>query len=203
MRFIFFDENVREHYLSETCNTFDAIYEDLPVMDSLHWYPAEEKACGWMIDTEGAPFLAEKDENGNLCVSWKDRFVIFEKDRIRIRAKRLCFHKGECRPNIAVSERRLDFHYKDTEYAVGLGKRKLQTIGGWSGYHYGYPRRRHSLFYQKNPLTKGVFLCTIIVSYLTNNSRKDDCLCQRNIALRRIPSRGFSSMRYQSSFTIA
>ena len=115
-----FDERVREHYLTETCTTFDAVYENLPIVDTLLWNKDEKRELGLMIDTDGVPFTVEKRNESELAVLWGEKSIVFREDRILVSPGTLHFYTGEHAPEILAEPNALRYRYRENEYALLL-----------------------------------------------------------------------------------
>ena len=115
-----FDERVKEQYLEKTCTTFDAVYENLPVVDTLSWNKDEKYDCGLMIDTDGSPFTTEKLADGILKVMWNDKYVIFEENKITVHANKLHFFTGDPKANLKASDHAISYEYKNTAYSLKI-----------------------------------------------------------------------------------
>lgn len=115
-----FDERVKEQYLEKTCTTFDAVYENLPLVDTLFWNKDEKYDSGLMIDTDGAPFTAEKLSDSVLKIKWNDNYVIFDETKILVHADKLYFHTGNHIPSIKVADNTICYEYKDIKYALKI-----------------------------------------------------------------------------------
>ncbi|MBE6593494.1 MAG: hypothetical protein E7642_05820, partial [Ruminococcaceae bacterium] len=59
-----FDERIKDLYYENTCTTFDAIYENLPIVDTMFCSDEAKKECGLMIDSNATPMTAEKIGEG-------------------------------------------------------------------------------------------------------------------------------------------
>lgn len=112
-----FDEQVNELYLTEKCTTANnAVYENLPIVDTLFWTPDEKKKCGLQIDADGSAFTAKKIGEGILAIEWKNGKVVFEDDKITVYAPVLRFYMGETNCEITVGQSGLEYKYKGTAY---------------------------------------------------------------------------------------
>ena len=126
-----FDERVPEHYLTEKCTTFDAVYENLPLVDALFWNDGENYKSGIQIDADATAFAVERRGEDSLAVKWKDREVVFLPDRIRVTSPELRFWavRAEC---LTVAGNTVEYHYRGTQYAlevIGAGmKQKADHI---------------------------------------------------------------------------
>ena len=105
-----FDERVEEAYLEKTCTTFDAVYENLPIINNLMWHPDNKKAAGLILDSAATPFVAEKVGDGVLAVRWSGGSITFCEDAIVIRAAReLTLSLGK--PDVVVEVDREGIYY--------------------------------------------------------------------------------------------
>lgn len=125
-----FDERKKELYIEDTCTTFDAVYENLPIVDT-KWVSADDKKQnGLMIETAGKVFDAKKLADGVLEVSFGDDRVTLCEDRIEIKAKKLILCKNSIRAEAVISDSDITFTYKGSNYALHLDGGKLSSDGG-------------------------------------------------------------------------
>lgn len=118
-----FAESVYEEYYDRPCETWDAAYENLPVVDTLLWEDKE----GLVLEEEAEPFSAQKEENGVLTVSWGEKSVTFRESGISLRNMGAFLKIGGNRAGIRLEDGRLKYSYKGTEYALEAeGGRILQ-----------------------------------------------------------------------------
>lgn len=113
-----FDEKTAEDYLTEPCTTWDATYENLPLVDTLT-LEKEKTPCGIVLDeATDKPYTAEKIADGTLAIKWRDKSVIFDENSIRIENSAAVFHKGNMEANIAVRGNCAEYQYKNKQYAL-------------------------------------------------------------------------------------
>lgn len=122
-----FDECVKDAYLENTCTTFDAVYENLPMVDTLSWNGEEKYDCGIVIDRNGKAFSTEKMAEGVLKVSWDDKYVIFEEDKIIVCANKLYFFTGQHVPSMELIGNAIYYEYKGTKYALQIVNANIVT----------------------------------------------------------------------------
>jgi len=111
-----FDENIKDKYIQDTCTTFDAVYENLPVIDTLNYSKGEKFNCGLVIDTNASAFDAVKVGDGALKIYWKDKSVVFDEEKITIVSEKMCFYTGSMQ--VRVSGNQILYSYKGTEYVL-------------------------------------------------------------------------------------
>lgn len=113
-----FDERVEEHYLTRTCTTFDAVYENLPLVDTVVGYAQERRECGLVIDTQGEAFTVQKTAEEALTASWTAHTVTFEPDAITVKAPKLYFYAARQPAQIVCEGQALAYRYKGVQYRL-------------------------------------------------------------------------------------
>lgn len=115
-----FDERIEDIYLKDTCTTFDAVYENLPVVDTMTCSDEDKKQCGLMIAAENRPFTVKKEADGVLRADFGERTVVFYDDRIEITTDLLRWYKNSIRGNVDVCKGGLLFEYKGHAYRADV-----------------------------------------------------------------------------------
>ncbi|MBR6725848.1 MAG: hypothetical protein IKL81_02545 [Clostridia bacterium] len=115
-----FDDRVKDRYLDETCTTFDAIYENLPIVDSRTGGAENRKQCGLAIDAEAVPFTVNKVADEVLRVEFAERAVTFYTDRIEIAADRLLWYREGGSADVTLDGEGLAFAYKGYRYRLDV-----------------------------------------------------------------------------------
>ncbi len=123
-----FDENVKDNYLEDTCASFYAMYENLPIIDTLRCSKNEKYDCGLMIDTDATEFHAIKTDDGVLKICWDDKSVIFSETKITIFSDKLRFYVGEAIFDLKVLENTLVYQYKGTQYRLRVEHAELTML---------------------------------------------------------------------------
>lgn len=118
--FFLFDERYAERYLEEVCTTFDAVYDNLPLMNTQNWTDKTDRTCGIILDTEGSEFSAEKRGEGELTVRWGDKWVNFCEDAVCVCAPRLIFRPGKPDTEIRREENTLYYNHRGFAYALRI-----------------------------------------------------------------------------------
>ena len=148
--FFLFDETVEDHYLSEVCKTSDAIYENLPIVNTQLWFDfSEKKNCGMVFDSNAEKFTVKKMSDSSLRVSWKDRYVQFEERRIKCKTDKIRFYLGNKvlrvgeeivdhnnngnkfyvnpKPDIKVCGNSIEYEYKGNKYYLNTEKADIKV----------------------------------------------------------------------------
>ncbi len=125
-----FDEQNKDLYLENTCTTFDAVYENLPIIDTSRCPDGERKQCGLMIESSGQSFKSEKIADGVLKIIFGDEHVIFYEDKIEVKAKKLLLYKNSINADVTEHSNGLSFNYKGIEYTLNVEDAKINCIDG-------------------------------------------------------------------------
>ncbi len=122
-----FDETVPEHYLHTPCDTWDASYENQPVVDTLLW----KGSTGMTFDLSGGP-LSVRREGENLLAQWDHRSICFTPDRLLLENIPVVDFSctGGC--EIRRQGQRLEYCHRGRRYAMGIdGAELLGKRHGW------------------------------------------------------------------------
>ena len=127
-----FNEQIAEDYLNTPCNTWNASYQNLPVIDTILWKENEKDNEGLILDEHGSPFTIKKIDNQVLAVTWAEKSVIFSENEIRIyHLNNLVYDFTGNTTKIHLEENTINFNYKNTNYKVTIYGAKLsQTESG-------------------------------------------------------------------------
>ncbi len=118
-----FDERIKDYYLDTQCTRFDAVYENLPIVDTIIWQKDKKENIGLVLDVNAEAFTAERVGNEDLCVKWSDKSVIFHPDSIEIiNCEELTFAPGEAKAEITLENNYVCYKYNEHDYS-------LQTSG--------------------------------------------------------------------------
>lgn len=115
-----FDDRIEDLYLKDTCTTFDAIYENLPIVDTMTAPDEDRKLCGLMIADSGKPFTAKKAAEGVLTVKFGDGSVTFFDDRIEIVSDELLLYSNSVKANVKPDADGLELEYKGHAYRLNV-----------------------------------------------------------------------------------
>lgn len=115
----FFDEKVKDYYLDIPCDTWNATYENLPVIDTLLWKEDEKCNDGLLLDESGSTFTIEKLADQVLAVKWGEKSVIFTENEIRIRnLDKLSYDFTGSTAAIQMESDSIAFDYKGSAYKI-------------------------------------------------------------------------------------
>ena len=109
-----FDERVYENYYEEPCDTWDATYENLPVIDTLLW----EDRDGLVLEENAAPFQVKRLQKDVLEVSWGEKAVIFHEEKIVLKNTAASLNPGGSKTAIAAEKQQLRYVYKENQYLL-------------------------------------------------------------------------------------
>ena len=111
-----FDERVTDKYIVEKCDTFDAVYENLPIVDSFTWTPEEKEKCGMVLDTDASPFTVRKICDGALAIEWDAQSVLLYEDRIELASPEAVLYIGNFADSVNIVDTGLEYQYKGYRY---------------------------------------------------------------------------------------
>ncbi len=113
-----FDEDVQDRYIVDTCTTFDAVYENLPIVDTRSSSADARKACGLMLDADGCPFSVEKVADGVLKATFGDKSITFFEDRMEINAPDARLYGNSLMAYVAAAADEVELVYRGRRYRV-------------------------------------------------------------------------------------
>ncbi len=113
-----FDDRVEDCYNAKECNTFDAVYENLPIVDTSYQKGDTDGGAGIVLDEAATPFTACKTGDSELTVFWNDKSVTFQKDRILINNCKLSFTYYMVNTKISINPSGIDYEYKGNKYSL-------------------------------------------------------------------------------------
>ena len=117
--FYLFDERVKEHYLESPCTRFDAVYENLPIVDTVIWTEGK-KDEGLMIDEDAKPFEVQKVGDSSLLVKTKEgeKKALFTEEKVEIYGEKLKYLPKNPKAAIKVEGNAVNYEYQGMEYAL-------------------------------------------------------------------------------------
>lgn len=115
-----FDDSVKDIYETAECTTFDAVYENMPIVDTIYQKGDTDGGLGMVLDTDGEPFSAEKIDENSLKISWCDKSVVFTNTSIILNNCKINFTPNMVNTKIDVKDTSLDFEYKNHKYALKI-----------------------------------------------------------------------------------
>ena len=117
--FYLFDENVPEHYIEDTCDSFYALYENLPVVDTVVWSEGIRENIGLTLDSSGGELLYENLSNTSVKISWKDKSVIFTPEGIETSGiSEMTYDPMKTQAEIEAGGQRINYKYKGAGYSL-------------------------------------------------------------------------------------
>jgi hypothetical protein len=122
-----FDEMAEDYYLERTCKTFDGIYENQPVVDTVR--DKDGVDTGWYIDCPASAFDIERVSDTELAVFWDTCRVTFGESEITIEGAGLSFDASRHLAKMNLSDSSLDFIYRDRPYSVKIEGGAISTEG--------------------------------------------------------------------------
>ena len=125
-----FDERIKDLYLEDTCTTFDALYENLPVVDTMTCPDEDRKRCGMMIRGANEPISVKKTGEGVLRAEFGSRAVTFYEDRLEVETEALLLYSNSIKASLTLTDDGLSFEYKGNEYGLLIKNARISEHGG-------------------------------------------------------------------------
>ena len=125
--FYLFDERIEDTYLEGICDTFDSVHENMPIVDTAYQKGDTDGGLGIVLDDAAAAFTASKTAEEELTVSWNDKSVVMQKERVILNNCKCKFTPRMVNTKISINGEDLDFEYKGHKY-------KLHTEGATLSY---------------------------------------------------------------------
>ncbi len=114
-----FDEKIKDYYFDEKCTRFDAVYENLPIVDTVIWQKDKSENIGIILDSNANSFNASRLKNDALSVEWGNKKIELYPDKIEIiNCNELVFDIGNANAEIDFSKDELKYKYKNTNYKL-------------------------------------------------------------------------------------
>lgn len=128
-----FDERIKDHYLTDVCKTSDAIFENMPVVDTQLWFDhGEKESCGLVLDSEAEAFRVERVGASALKVLWKDKYVLFEEEKISCKTDKIRFYIGRDKGK---NSTQTEYEYRGNKFFVNP-KPTIKVVGNAIEYEY-------------------------------------------------------------------
>ena len=117
--FYLFDERVPEHYMETTCDSFFALYENLPLVDTVVWAEDIRENIGLTLDNAGGAFSFERLSDTAVRISWSDKAVIFTETGIETAGvSEMTYDLMHCEAVITAAGDTASYRYKGTSYGL-------------------------------------------------------------------------------------
>ncbi len=114
-----FDEKIEDYYTHEKCTRFDAIYENLPIVDTVIWQKNNQENIGMVLDTDAEKFECCKTGENEITVCWKNKTVIFKENKILISGcDCIKYNLGKAQADVTVCDNNVNFCYKNNNYSL-------------------------------------------------------------------------------------
>ena len=117
--FYLFDEAVPEHYLEKTCDSFYALYENLPLVDTVVWAEDIRENIGLTLDEAGSAFSYEELSDTTVKISWDKKAVVFTEKGIETSGiPIMTYDLMNCAATVEAADHRIVYTYKGTRYSL-------------------------------------------------------------------------------------
>lgn len=117
--FYLFDGNVPEHYAEETCESFYALYENLPLVDTVVWAEDVRENIGLTLDTDGGELSLEILSDTAVKISWNEKSVVFTEDGIETQGVcEMTYALMNTQAAVEADGNRIGYAYKGARYGL-------------------------------------------------------------------------------------
>ncbi len=115
-----FDERIPDKYIQSSCETFDAQYENLPIVDTVRWQENNSHGIGIVLDTDGRNIQVENLNDDSIKAVWGKKSILFYPNHITVNGcDILSFDPGNATADISLKENKtLSYTYQGTEYSL-------------------------------------------------------------------------------------
>jgi hypothetical protein len=122
-----FDENCPEHYSGETCVTFDAVYENQPVVETIRWDSDFDAA--WYFDCKAESFVTERLSDTALKISMGDMSVVMDELSVEVYGSGISFNAPQHRAKMTLEENKISFEYSGRSYYLEVLEGRVERCG--------------------------------------------------------------------------
>ena len=117
--FYLFDERVPELYAEKTCDSFYALYENLPLVDTVVWAEDVRKNIGLTLDEDGRELSLEILSDTAVKISWGTKSVVCTQDGIQTSGVcEMTYDPMRKEADIRADGHRIDYVYKHSRYSL-------------------------------------------------------------------------------------
>jgi hypothetical protein len=120
-----FDERIEDIYNSMLCDTHDAVYENMPIVDTVYQKGNTDGGIGIVLDDDAKNIEIKKIADSELEVSWNNKSVIFRENEICINNCKLLFSYSMANTDICVKDHEIEYTYKGYKYLLKVSGGKI------------------------------------------------------------------------------
>lgn len=114
-----FDENVKDTYYNDVCKTFDAKYENLPVVDTVE--DADKENIGIVIGENEENFTATREDENTLLLRSGNKAISASEKGLSFRGyNKLILYRKNMKNIKKIEKNRIVFEYNGTEYRISV-----------------------------------------------------------------------------------
>ncbi|MBR3620759.1 MAG: hypothetical protein IKN56_04565, partial [Clostridia bacterium] len=107
------------HYIENTCESFYALYENLPLVDTVVWSEGIREAIGLTLDKSGGELSYEYLSDTSVKILWKDKYVIFTPEGIETSGiSEITYDLMNSEAEIEAGGHRINYRYKGSRYGL-------------------------------------------------------------------------------------
>ena len=118
--FYLFDERIKDIYLDGICDTFDSVHENMPLVDTAYQKGDGEGGFGIILDEASTAFTAMKSGEEELTISWSDKSIVLQKDRVLLNNCKFKFTPNMINTKNSVNDNFIAYEYKQNKYELHI-----------------------------------------------------------------------------------
>lgn len=124
-----FDERVEDRYIKEKCDTFDAVYENLPIIDTID--DAEKQNIGLLIDDNADSFAVQKETDSSISLKYNGKKIIADEEKIVFEGDwRLTLFKGKYAEIYNILPDKICYEHKGIKYNLCIENAEAEEKDG-------------------------------------------------------------------------
>lgn len=115
-----FDDKIEDVYNSTICDTYDALYENMPIVDTAYQTGDTDGGIGIILDDNAKDIKIKRISNSELEVYWNDKSVRFSENGIYVKNCKLLFSYTMINTDISHDASSISFDYKNNKYYLNV-----------------------------------------------------------------------------------
>ena len=124
-----FDDRIKDVYDLKECDTFDAVFENMPIVDTIYQKGDTDGGYGIVLDSDATAFCVSKASEDSIKVYWGDKSVTFTPTDVIFNNCKLYFEPNMINTKITVKDNFLEYNYKNKKYALKIQNGSFKKRG--------------------------------------------------------------------------
>lgn len=124
-----FDDRIKDTYIENSCNTFDSIHENMPIVDTFPQRGNGDGGDGIILSVSASDISSVRMED-SLKVSFGNGNVRFHEEHIVIEGSTFDFTPEMCATSITTTSSSIEYEYKGHKYALEILGGRVENTNG-------------------------------------------------------------------------